>query len=101
MNRQTKAIRNEISKMAEDAHALVTATAGVAEEAVGEARERLAAALDRGRDIYGSVLKQEGERAMAANKLIHDHPYKTIAIGVGVGALIGFFAGHRCNSSRD
>ena len=45
MNKQTQAISNDMGALAEDARALMAATADVAGEKVGEARKRLAAAL--------------------------------------------------------
>jgi len=101
MNKQAQAISNEISQLAEDANALVAATAGIAEETVGEARKRLATALERGKDIYDRVLKKELDGVRAADELMHTHPYEAIAIGVGVGALIGFLVARRCIFCRN
>ena len=49
MNKQTQATSNDMGTLAEDARALMAATADVAGEKVGEARKRLAAALERAR----------------------------------------------------
>jgi ElaB/YqjD/DUF883 family membrane-anchored ribosome-binding protein len=32
---------------------------------------------------------------------VHEHPYQAIAIGVGVGAIIGYLVAHRCCRHRD
>ena len=101
MNKQTQAISNEMGQLAEDARALMAATADVAGEKVGEARKRLAAALDRGREIYGRVREQAVEGAKAADEAVHEHPYQAIAIGVGVGALIGYLVTRRCSRNGD
>ena len=63
MSTQTKAISNDLGTLAEDAHALMTATADVAGEKVGEARQRLAAALERSKEIYGRVREKAVEGA--------------------------------------
>jgi ElaB/YqjD/DUF883 family membrane-anchored ribosome-binding protein len=55
MNPSTPNISNDIGQLAEDAHALLTATADVAGEKVGEARKRLAAALESAKQIGGRV----------------------------------------------
>ena len=47
MNKHTQATSNDIGALAEDARALMSATADVAGEKVGEARKRLADALER------------------------------------------------------
>ena len=101
MNKQTQAFDNEMATLAEDAHALMTATADVAGEKVGEARKRLAAALERGKEIYGQVREKAVEGARAADEAVHEHPYQAIVIGVGVGALIGYLVSRRCSRNGD
>jgi len=101
MNKQTQAHTTDISDLAEDARALIAATADVAGEKVGEARNRLAAALERGKEIYGRVREKAVEGAKAADEAVHEHPYQAIAIGIGVGALIGYLVGRRCANRRD
>jgi len=96
MSNQTQAIRNDMGRLADDARALMTATADAAGEKVVEARKRLNAALERGKEIYGQVRKQAVHGAEAADEALHEHPYQAIAIGVGVGALIGYFIARRC-----
>jgi ElaB/YqjD/DUF883 family membrane-anchored ribosome-binding protein len=63
MNNQTRTTGNDLGTLAEDARALVTATADVAGEKVGEARQRLAAALERSKEIYGRVREKTIEGA--------------------------------------
>ena len=99
MNNQTQATSNDIGTLADDARALMAATADVAGEKVGEARQRLAAALERAKDIYGRVRAKTVEGAKAADEAVHEHPYEAIAIGVGVGAVLGYLLA--CRSSRN
>jgi ElaB/YqjD/DUF883 family membrane-anchored ribosome-binding protein len=101
MNKQTQAISNDMGQLAEDARALMTATADVAGEKVGEARQRLAAALERGKAIYGRVREQAVEGAQAADEAVHEHPYQAIGIAFGVGVLIGCLVARRCSCNRD
>jgi len=100
MNKETKAISNDMSQLAEDARALMAATADVAGEKVGEARKRLAAALERGKEIYGRVREKAVEGAKAADEAVHEHPYQAIAIGVGAGAILGYLISRRCACNR-
>jgi ElaB/YqjD/DUF883 family membrane-anchored ribosome-binding protein len=99
MSKETQAISQDVTQLAEDARALMAATADVAGEKVGEARKRLAAALEGGRRIFGRVQEKAVEGAKVADEVVHAHPYQAIAIGVGVGALVGYLLGRRC--SRD
>ena len=101
MNKETQAISNDMSQLAEDARALMLATADVAGEKVGEARKRLAAALERGKEIYGRVREKAVEGAKAADEAVHEHPYQAIAIGVGVGAILGYIVARRCSRNCD
>ena len=101
MNKATQAISNDMGQLAEDARALMTATADVAGEKVVEARQRLAAALERGKAMYGRVREKAVEGARVTDEAVHEHPYQAIAIGVGVGALVGYLIARRCACRRE
>ena len=96
MDKETQSTCNDMGSVAEEARALMAATAEVAEEKVAEARRRLAAALERGKEVCGRVREKAAEEAKAANAAVHQHPYQAIGIAFGVGALIGYLATHRC-----
>jgi len=97
MNKETQAISNDMSQLAEDARALMAATADVAGEKVGEARKRLSAALERGKEIYGRVREKAVEGAKVADQAVHEHPYQAIGIALGVGAILGYLVARRCS----
>jgi ElaB/YqjD/DUF883 family membrane-anchored ribosome-binding protein len=96
---KSHATENDLGTLAEDARALMAATADVAGEKVGEARKRLAAALESGKQIYGRVREKAVEGAKAADQTVRENPYQAIAIALGVGALIGFVVARRCSKS--
>jgi ElaB/YqjD/DUF883 family membrane-anchored ribosome-binding protein len=97
MNNQTHTTGNDLGTLAEDARALMTATADMAGEKVGDARKRLTAALERSKEIYGQVREKAVQGARATDVAVHDHPYQAIAIGVGIGALAGYLVSRRCS----
>jgi ElaB/YqjD/DUF883 family membrane-anchored ribosome-binding protein len=101
MNKETQATSNDMGTLAEDARALMAATADVAGEKVSEARKRLAAALERGKEIAGKVRDKAVAGAKAADEAVREHPYQAIAIGVGVGAILGYIIARRCSCNRD
>jgi ElaB/YqjD/DUF883 family membrane-anchored ribosome-binding protein len=101
MNKETQAITDDMTQLAEDARALMTATADVAGDKVVQARQRLNAALERGKEMYGRVKEQAVEGAKAADTAVHAHPYQAIAVGVGVGALVGYLIANRCACKRE
>lgn len=90
-----------MNRLADDAQALMAATADVAGERVGEARKRLAAALESCKEIAGNVRDRAVEGAKAADVVVRENPYQAIAIGVGVGALVGYLIARRCASKCD
>ena len=95
MSESTQNISEDVTHLAEDAQALLAATADVAGDKVGEARKRLAAALERGRQIANRVKEKAVAGAKATDEAVHAHPYQAIAIGVGVGLLAGYLLARR------
>ncbi|HEV2436391.1 MAG TPA: DUF883 family protein [Verrucomicrobiae bacterium] len=101
MNKPNQTISNETDTLAADARALMAATADVAGEKAGEARKRLAAALERGKEIYGRVKGKAVKGAKATDRVVREHPYQAIALGAGLGAVIGYLVARRCSNSCD
>src|SRR5688500_506459 len=97
MEKQTQAISDDLHALAEDAHALMHATADVAGEKVAAARKRLAAALENSKEIYGRVKEKAIEGAKATDKAVHEHPYQAVGIALGVGVFIGYLIGRKGN----
>jgi uncharacterized protein (TIGR03382 family) len=79
----------------EDAQALLTATAHVAEEKVVEARRRLVAAVEKGKESLAAVQERAIAGAKATDKLVRAHPYRSLGIALGVGLLAGYLLGRR------
>ena len=101
MSKETQAISNDMGQLADDARALMAATADVAGDKVCEARKRLTAALERAKEIAGTVRAKAVAGAKATDAAVHEHPYQAIAIGVGVGAILGFLIARRCSRNRN
>ena len=101
MDKQTQATCNDMSTLAEDARALIAATADVAGEKVSEARKRLADALESGKKIFGRVKEKAVEGAKATDEAVREHPYQAIGIALGVGAILGYLAARRCSRNCD
>src|SRR3954470_3972123 len=95
MNSPDPAPENTMETLPADARALVAATSDVAGEKVGEARKRLAAALENGKELYGRVRDKAVDGAKATDQAVREHPYQALGIAFAIGALIGFFAVRR------
>jgi ElaB/YqjD/DUF883 family membrane-anchored ribosome-binding protein len=96
MDKKSHTAPDDMGSLAEDARALMSATADVAGEKVSEARKRLAAALESGKELAGRVRDKAVEGAKAADEAVHEHPYQAIGIALGVGALVGYLVARRC-----
>lgn len=97
MNKEMQAISNDVGSLAEDARALMAATADVAGEKVAEARKRLGAALESGKELYGRAREKALEGAKAADETVREHPYQAIGIALGLGTLLGYLLARRCS----
>ena len=72
------------------------ATADVAGEKVGEARQRLAAALERGKEMLGVARERAVEGGKIADLAMHEKSYQVLAVGVGAGVMLGYLVARRC-----
>ena len=79
----------------EDAKALLMATAHVAEEKVIEARKRLTAAIEKGKETWSNVQEKAIAGAKATDQVIRDNPYKSLGVALGVGVIIGYLLRRR------
>lgn len=101
MNKETQAMGDSVGQLADDASNLMAATANVAGEKVSDARRRLAAALERAKEVGGIVRDKAVAGAKVADQTIRENPYQAVGIGVGVGILIGYLLGRRCSRNDD
>lgn len=95
MKKSAADIEESASSLAEDARELLAATAGMAESKVVEARKRLQVALERGKEAWGDIQDRAVAQAKVADEAIRDHPYHSIGVAFGVGALLGILVARR------
>jgi ElaB/YqjD/DUF883 family membrane-anchored ribosome-binding protein len=79
----------------EDAEALLEATAHVAEEKVMEARNRLTAAIEKGKETLAAVQEKAIAGAKATDLVIRENPYKALGVALGLGVVVGYLLGRR------
>lgn len=82
-----------------DAEQLLKLTANeVGENAVG-LRERLERQMFEAKhkllDLQASATEKAKAAGQAADDYVHDHPWQSVAIGAGVGLLVGLLLGRR------
>ena len=86
---------HDLQSLPDEAKALVTATENVVEEKVIAARERLTAALERGKEAWNTVQTKAVESAKATDESIRRNPYQSIGVAIGIGALLGLWLARR------
>ena len=101
MSIETQSGSNDFGTLADDARALMTATADVAGDKISVARQRLAAALERGKEVYGRAKIKAVEGAKATDQAVREHPYQAIGLALGVGVLVGYLAARRCSRTSE
>lgn len=90
-----EAIRHDAHTLAEDARALLQATADIADEKVAEARRRLESALESGQNVLSSVRERASAGITAADKCVRENPYESMAIAFGLGAVLSYLITRR------
>ena len=89
------ALRHDAHTLAEDARALLDATAELTDKRIADARKRLTEALEHGQENYARLQERVIRSAKAADQAVHDHPYPTVGAAFGVGVLLGFLLSRR------
>lgn len=101
MNEYKPRATSDLAALADDARTLMSATADVAGEKVAAARKRLNAALERAKEIAGTVRDKAVAGAQATDEAVHEHPYKAIGIALGVGIMIGCLLARRGSNKAE
>lgn len=101
MDQQTQDLRNQLGVLAEDARALMGATADVAGQKASEARERLTAALAKAKETCGRVRDQVVDQGKVVDQSVRQHPYEIIGVALGLGVLVGCLLCRRCRTEVD
>jgi ElaB/YqjD/DUF883 family membrane-anchored ribosome-binding protein len=70
-------------------------------ERLEAARENLARAQERVSEIYDETRDKVVAHAKTTDKTIRKHPYESMAIAFGVGALVGWLVSRRKSGSYD
>jgi ElaB/YqjD/DUF883 family membrane-anchored ribosome-binding protein len=89
MNDETN-VTAEAERILENAQALLSATAHIAEEKVVAARNRLAEALEDGQDKLAHLRGQATDVTRAVEETVREYPIPALVAALGVGALLGF-----------
>lgn len=89
MNKYQRAIYRDMERLADDARALMDATADVAGEKVETVRKRLILALGSAKSMLNRAEDEAIGDARAAVNCVLDNPRQALAVAVAAGAVIG------------
>jgi ElaB/YqjD/DUF883 family membrane-anchored ribosome-binding protein len=89
------ALRHDAHTLAEDARALLTATSEIADQKIAEARDRLAATLESGKQTYARFQEKTAQGARMADEAVRNNPYKTVAMAFVLGTIVGLWLTRR------
>jgi ElaB/YqjD/DUF883 family membrane-anchored ribosome-binding protein len=82
-----------------DAEEILRATTGVAEDKLGELRERFADHLRDAKlriaDAEDVLFDRTRAVARATDEYVNENPWRAVAIGAGIGLLLGVIIGRR------
>jgi ElaB/YqjD/DUF883 family membrane-anchored ribosome-binding protein len=83
----------DLKALADDAEALLRATADDASDKAKDARARITAALEKAKatcsDLQERSMETAREAVEKADDTIRTHPYESIAVAFGAGLLLG------------
>ncbi len=106
MDQATRPFREHTSRLADDFRAVVSDAeqllrhaATQAGDGYNEARQRLEASLRTAREELGALEETVVGGAKRAGRVtdgyVRDHPWESVAVGAGIGLLLGLLIGRR------
>ena len=95
----TNRLADDFRAVVSDAEQLLRHAATQAGDGYNEARQRLEASLAAAREELGALQQSAADGARRAGRAtdgyVRDHPWESIAIGAGVGLLLGLLIGRK------
>lgn len=89
----------DFNTVLDDAQALLRHAVGDAGKGYADARERLESSVQQARERIGSaeeaMLESARQAGRSADNYVRNHPWETIAVGAGVGLLLGMLIARR------
>ncbi len=96
---QREKLMADLRTVVADAEQLLKLTADEVGDGAAGLRERLQERLMESRhrllDLQAAATEKAKAAGHAADDYVHEHPWKSVAIGAGVGMIIGMLIGRR------
>lgn len=95
----TSRLADDFRAVVSDAEELLRTAANQAGEGYAQARDRLEGSLKAAREELDSFEQQMIDRARQAGRAtdgyVRSHPWESVAVGAGIGVLVGLLIGRR------
>lgn len=99
LNKSRPRLVDDFNTVLEDAQVLLQHAAGDAGKGYADARARLEESVRRARERIGTaeeaMLESAREAGRSADGYVRSHPWESIAVGAGVGLLLGMLIARR------
>ncbi len=95
IEQSTERLLQDLKAVVRDGEELLRAGAQDLSERGMAARERLAAALEIAKETRRKLEARAMAGAKATDRLVREHPYKSVGIALGIGLLIGVLINRR------
>jgi ElaB/YqjD/DUF883 family membrane-anchored ribosome-binding protein len=89
LKESTQKLLQDLRQVVHDGEEVLRAGVGELGEKGVAARAKLSAALDSAKETARKIQERTVAGAKATDKVIREHPYRSIGIAFGVGLLIG------------
>ena len=99
MSKHTHKVRDDADALVRDTGNLLAHTADRIKEPVGDALKLPAAALERGKEIYGSLRRQTAKGARKIDRSMHHNLYRVIGFGISAGLFLGYLLSRPGNAT--
>lgn len=97
-------LMRELNQVLKDAEELLKNSEQQAGDQFQSAKEKLQASLKSAKQemhkMEDTVIKKVKESAQATDQYVHENPWKTAGIAVGVGLLLGLLIGNKSSCNK-
>jgi ElaB/YqjD/DUF883 family membrane-anchored ribosome-binding protein len=99
LNAATNRLADDFRTVVSDAEQLLRQAVGQAGEGYADARQRLEASLATAREELSALEQSVSDSARRAGRAtegyVRNHPWESIAVGAGIGVLVGLLIGRK------
>jgi ElaB/YqjD/DUF883 family membrane-anchored ribosome-binding protein len=100
METNTNTLQEKARILAGDSRTTLADAADLAGTGLKETRRRLASVTERAKQTCARLEEKTVQTAKAADQTVRKHPYESVAIGFGVGVVLGLLLPYRSQTHR-